>query len=287
MSDVALVASLADIADRYDAIFCDVWGVVHNGREAFAPACDALRALKASGKPVLLLTNAPRPRDAVVRSLARLGVDKRVYDAVVTSGDSTRAEMARRAPGPVMHIGPDWDRSLYEGLDLAFATVEEAAFISCIGLTDEENETPEDYRSLLENALERSLDLVCANPDLVVRWGDRLMYCAGALAQLYEEMGGRAVYTGKPHEPIYRLACAELERVAGTPIARDRILAIGDGLGTDIAGANTAGLSALFVAGGIASDMARNGDGGLDIHRVGQILGERGLRADGVMEALR
>jgi len=268
---------------RYDVVLCDVWGVVYNGRQAFQPACAALQRFRASGGQVVLLTNAPRPRHPIPGQLARLGVPQDAWDRIVTSGDATRAMLAARAPGPMFKIGPEHDRELWEGLDLLQADLKSARFMAISGLRDDFNETPDDYRAVLEDARAAGLDLICANPDLTVRYGDRLIYCAGAVAQLYEDLGGRVLMAGKPHAPIYDLAFSEL----GPTVARDRVLAIGDGLNTDVAGANRQGLDVLFVAGGMHGAHFLDETGALALPRVAAALEEAGAWASYALPELR
>jgi HAD superfamily hydrolase (TIGR01459 family) len=275
-SDSRAIDGLADIADRYDAVLCDVWGVIHNGRESFGPACEALIRFQEQHGPVVLISNAPRPAVAVHDQLDSLGVPRAAWGGFVSSGDATRAILAARAPGPVFALGPDRDAPLYDGLGLEFAPLEEAAFIACTGLIDDTNETPEDYRSRLTDAARRRLPFVCANPDRVVQRGDRLIPCAGALADLYAELGGEVIMVGKPFAPTYDLAVAEAARLAGRPLDRARILCIGDGVGTDVKGAEDQGLDCLFVTGGI-----HVGEGDAD-----EILAAAGTRAAYSLAAL-
>jgi len=238
--------------------------VIHNGREAFEAPCEALARWRRERGPVILISNSPRPASDVVHQLDALGVSRDVWSAFVTSGDATRVLLAARAPGPAWRIGPERDAPLYEGLGLAFSGPEAAAFIACTGPNDDEVETPEDYRGVLTEAAARGLDMICANPDLVVQRGERLIYCGGSLAALYETLGGRAIMAGKPHAPIYELALAEAERALGARPSRARVLAIGDGLATDMAGAAAQGLDALFIATGIHGEDFVLPDGSLD-----------------------
>src|SRR5262249_18493345 len=161
-----------------------------------------------------------------------LGVPRAAWSRVATSGDATRALLAERAPGPVFKLGPDRDWPLYDGLELAEAPLAEAAFICCTGPFDDETDEPEDYRECFVDGVARGLEMICANPDIVVQRGDKLIYCAGALAQLYESLGGKVLMAGKPYPAIYRLALAEAESRLGRPLARERVLCIGDGLPT-------------------------------------------------------
>lgn len=269
------LARLSDIADDYDALLCDAWGVIHNGVELFAGVEEALVKFRESRGPVIVLTNAPRPSSIIPAQLDRIGLSREAYDAVVTSGDATRAAIEKFLPAPAFRLGPDKDDKLYEGLDINFAPVDVAGFIACTGLFDDQHETPDDYRDLLGRAAARDLPMVCANPDIVVRWGGRLIYCAGALAEIYERLGGAVIYGGKPHAPIYDLAARKVDEAAGRPIGRKRILAIGDGAATDIAGANRNGFPALFVAheGGVHAGAAEQSS-------IAAALAKTGARAD-------
>jgi HAD superfamily hydrolase (TIGR01459 family) len=245
-------------------LLCDVWGVIHNGRESFPGPCAALARWRVERGPVILISNSPRPSAPVVEQLDGLGVPREAYSALVTSGDATRALLAARAPGPAWAIGPDRDWPLYEGLGLSFAGPDAAAFIACTGPIDDERETPDDYRASLARAAGRGLAMVCANPDRVVQRGDRLVYCGGALADLYESLGGEVVMAGKPHAPIYDVSLARIAELSGG-LDRARVLAIGDGIATDIAGANAQGLDALYVAAGIHAAEPLGPDVGLDL----------------------
>lgn len=266
MNSPHALPGLSTIVDRYDVLLCDVWGVIHNGRESWPAACDALVRYQAEGfGKVVLISNSPRPAADVVAQLDRLGVPRAAWSAFVTSGDATAAELARRAPGPAWPIGPERDATVYEGTGVVLSdTVEDAAFISCTGLIDDDVEGPEDYRARFEAAVERDLEMVCANPDIVVQKGSKLIYCGGALAQLYAAMGGRVTMAGKPHGPIYDRALKEAEALLGRNLDRSRVLTIGDGVVTDVLGANAQGLDCLFVASGIHGDAARGSDGRVD-----------------------
>ena len=229
---------------------------------------------------MVLISNSPRPSSDVALQLDALGVPRTAWSALVTSGDVTRNLLAARAPGPAWTIGPPRDATLYEGLGLDFAGPEAATFISCTGLADDEREAPDDYHDVLAAAAGRALEMICANPDKVVQRGDRLIWCAGALAELYESLGGRVTMAGKPFAPIYERCLAEVAALAGAPLEPSRVLAIGDGLATDIKGANTAGLPVLFVSGGIHGADVTGAAGGLDPARAEALLAARGLRAD-------
>jgi len=269
------IHGLSEIADDYDALLCDAWGVIHNGISLFEGVADALISFRERRGPVVILTNAPRPSSVIPAQLDRIGLSRRAYDSVVTSGDATRAAIETLLPRPVFRLGPDKDASLYAGLSVDFAPIETAGFIVCTGLFNDESETPADYADLLSEAAARQLPMVCANPDIVVRWGDRLVYCAGAVAEAYEQRGGEVVYGGKPYAPIYKLACTQLERAAGRPLDRRRILAVGDGVKTDIAGAERNGFHSLFIAG-----QGGVHEGAGDELSIAQSLNRAGVRAD-------
>jgi HAD superfamily hydrolase (TIGR01459 family) len=282
-----IITSLDAVADRYDAVFCDVWGVLHNGRAAYPAACEALQRFRRAGKHVILITNVPKPREPIPAQLDRAGVPRDAWDAIVTSGDATRVELAKRAPGPVFRIGPrDYDRTLWEGLDIAEAPLDGAKFIGISGL-NRDDETPADYADVLKQAKARDLDLICANPDIVVQHGDRLIWCAGAIARDYEAIGGHVIMAGKPHKPIYELARNELALLSGPPAIQEelRILCIGDGVVTDILGANAQGLDSLFVAAGIHGETLWT-DGALDPVKVDAALAAENARATYSMAAL-
>jgi HAD superfamily hydrolase (TIGR01459 family) len=254
-----LLSSLAAVLDGYDAILCDVWGVIHNGRKIYPGAATALSRARERGKIVILLTNVPKPRGPIPGQLDRIGFPRAAWDGIVTSGDAIRAELAKRAPGPMLKIGPAEDKPLWDGLGLTFSELQDARFIGISG-PNKVDETPADYADLLNLAWARDLEMLCANPDIVVQWGDRLIWCAGAIARDYAHLGGRVVMAGKPSPPIYELAYRELEERAGKKLPRERILAIGDGLATDVRGANDQGLDCLFIAGGMHGDHLKTGN---------------------------
>ena len=250
LSSFDIFDRFSTVAPRYDVVLCDVWGVVHNGLAAYAPACDALARFRARGGTVILITNAPRPASWVVHQLMRMGVPSAAYDGVTTSGDVTREVVAGR-DGTVFHIGPQRDVSIFDGLGIRFATVETAAYAVCTGLFDDTTETPDNYRGLLTAMRGRELFMLCANPDLVVERGGTRIYCAGTIADLYAAMDGEVLYAGKPYRPIYDAALAKAASVRGAAAPPARMLAIGDSLRTDIAGARALGMDGLFVSGGI------------------------------------
>ena len=247
MSFPRLISGLSEIAAQHDALICDVWGVVHDGRQHHPAAADALYRFKERHGPVVLLTNAPRVPAEVAEQCASYGLPPDCYDAIVSSGGAAREELIRRSAQrtlPLHYIGPERDLPMIQGLDVRRAPIAEAEVALAIGLRDDMVETPADYDRELAEMKARGLPMLCANPDLVVHRGDKLVYCAGALAANYEKLGGQVIYYGKPHRPIYDLALA----AAGHP---KHPLAVGDGLLTDIKGANAAGLEVLFIADGV------------------------------------
>lgn len=245
------IARLSDVLDRYDAIISDVWGVLHNGVVATPGAQQALAAARRAGKPVALLTNSPRLPPLVAQQLCDLGVIEPCYDALVSSGGVTRELLEREGAKPFFHIGPARDAGVFEGLLAQPAPLESAELVLCTGLFDDETETPEQYRPTLEAARARGLRLYCANPDLVVERGDRLIPCAGALADLYEKLGGSVIWVGKPKPLVYSRAREALEAVLSQPLATARVLCIGDAFRTDIAGANAEGHDVIMTLAGI------------------------------------
>lgn len=251
MTTLRFVEHLRDLVGGVDVVLSDIWGVVHNGLESFPEACEALHTFRAQGGTVILITNAPRPADSVQRQLRKLGVADDVYDAIVSSGDLTRKFVTGRLNQSMYLIGPERDSSIHRGLDARLAPLEQADYIVCSGLFDDETESPEDYREMMQQALARKLTMVCANPDIVVERGDRLIYCAGAIAELYRELGGDVVFYGKPHRPIYDEAIALAKAKRGSAPSLDRVLAIGDSVRTDLAGAQAYGIDCVFVTRGI------------------------------------
>ncbi|ABD86466.1 TIGR01459 family HAD-type hydrolase [Rhodopseudomonas palustris] len=272
MTILRFVEHLSELVADVDVVLSDIWGVVHNGLESFPDACAALKTARDQGRTVILITNAPRPADSVQRQLRKLGVADDNYDAIVSSGDLTRNYVAARNGQSVFWLGPERDNSIYRGLDAVFAPLDQADYIVCTGPFDDETESAEDYRVMMGEALARKLPLVCANPDIVVERGDRLVYCAGAIAELYRELGGEVIFYGKPHRPIYQRALAIAQALRGAPVPLDRVLAIGDSVRTDLAGAQRFGIDCLFVTRGIHA-AAFEGLDGLDALQVRELFG--------------
>jgi HAD superfamily hydrolase (TIGR01459 family) len=254
MTTLRFVERLRDLIDGVEVVLSDIWGVVHNGLESFPEACEALRTYRRQGGTVILITNAPRPADSVQRQLRKLRVADDTYDAIVSSGDLTRHYVADHPGRKVYWLGPERDNGIHRGLDPVLTPLEEADYIVCTGLLDDETETAEDYRAMMLKARDRGLPLICANPDIVVERGDRLIYCAGAIAELYRELGGEVIFYGKPHRPIYERAMQLAAERGSHEIKLNRVLAIGDSVRTDLAGAHGFGIDCLFVTRGIHSD---------------------------------
>jgi len=274
-----IARGLSEFDGRYDVVFCDVWGVVHNGQARYPAACEALQRFRAQGGTVILITNAPRPNPPILEQLEGLKVARDVFDDMVTSGDVTLAFIAERKDAPIYHIGPERDFTLFEishqqtGIMPRLVPLEEAAYVVVTGLYDDRAETVDDYAQRLDFMRARNLDLISANPDLVVHVGDQLIYCAGAIAQAYEERGGRVLQAGKPFAPIYERALAFAEKIRGTKVPRERILAIGDAMRTDVAGAVEFGIDALFVTKGIHREELHV-DGAIDLAAYSRFLSE-------------
>jgi HAD superfamily hydrolase (TIGR01459 family) len=242
---------LRDLTSGVDVILSDVWGVIHDGVHGFPEACKALQTFRAQGGTVIMITNAPRPADSVQRQLRKMEISDETYDAIVSSGDLTRNFVASRLEQPLLQIGPERDNPMFRGLDVKFTTLENAEYIVCTGPYDDEVETEENYRGMMEEALKRNLTFVCANPDMVVERGHRLITCAGAIAELYRSLGGEVIFYGKPHRPIYDRALELAAEKRGGTTPSNRILAIGDSVRTDLTGANLMGLDCLFLTRGI------------------------------------
>ncbi len=289
MSLPRLISGLSEIAPGHDALICDVWGVIHDGARHHPAAAEALSRFRRLRGPVILLTNAPRVPAEVAAQCASYGVPAGCYDAIVSSGGAARAELERRcagrtAPMPLYYIGPDRDLAMVEGLNVARAAIEEAEVALAIGLVDDATETPADYAGQLTAMRARKLVMLCANPDLVVHRGSRMVYCAGALAKAYEELGGEVVYYGKPYRPVYEAAlaaAAAAARAQGREPPK-KPLAVGDGLMTDVKGAVGAGLPVLFIADGIHGEEVAP----YTAQHMGKLFARYGTRAQWAARAL-
>ncbi len=248
MSAVLEIKSITQLPKTYAVWFLDIWGVLHNGVRPYSGAVDACQTFRAQGGRVVLVSNSPRPREVVALQLDAVGVPRDAYDAILTSGDVSRGLIAAHDGETVFHLGPERDLPVYRGLNVTLGDPGEARAVVCTGLFDDEVETPDDYRDCLAACHARGLEMICVNPDIKVERGGRIIYCAGALAQAYQEIGGKVLYAGKPHKPIYDAALRIAGEVCEGTIEAAKVLAIGDGAKTDIAGAIAAGIDAVYVA---------------------------------------
>ena len=288
-----ILDKLAEVSAQYDALFCDLWGCLHNGKAAFPQAVAALQSFRADGGTVVLLTNAPRPSWGIRSQLQHLGVPNNAFDLTVSSGDAAQAAMAAGDFGRrVYHIGPPKDLVFFEdengnSLDVEMVDLETAEGIICTGLFDDRSETPDDYRHTILTGVNRGLPMLCANPDIVVDVGETRIYCAGAIAEAYSEAGGDARYYGKPHAPIYVLARQKMASLLGREIPDSAILAVGDGIATDIPGALGEGIDALFVTGGLAAEETGTTDEQPDPEKLEKYLEKQSMSAPYAISYLR
>ena len=254
-----VIKSLGDVSDRYDALFVDLWGCVHNGVKAYSSANDSLKKYRAKGGKVVLVTNSPRPRSGVEKQLTKFGVDPEAWDFIATSGDSARMAMFQGVVGnKIYFIGTPYEENFFEALNvienpvnIERVSLDRAQGIVCTGPFNS-LENLDVYFSDFEFAKKRGLKFLCANPDIIVDRGSVREWCAGALAKMYADLGGESLYFGKPFRPIYELARKRLHS-SGFEINDKRILAIGDGITTDILGAEKEGIDSLFITGGLAA----------------------------------
>jgi HAD superfamily hydrolase (TIGR01459 family) len=286
LSEFPIISKLSSLAPRYDVIFSDVWGVVHNGLTPHEAAGEALTRFRAGGGIVVMISNAPRPAWSVVDQLNDIGVLPTAYDAIVTSGDVTR-RLALTMPDPkCFHIGALKDEPLFRDLNVQRVPLEEAAFSICSGFKDDETETVADYMDILKKLRSRNLPMICANPDLVVERGEKLILCAGALAEAYADMNGKVTHAGKPHLPIYEATFAKATSILGHEPAKSRILAIGDAIRTDVAGAKAFGVDSLFLSAGIHTKDLHGADGKLSSSRLEKFLSTQDLQPTATSEFL-
>jgi len=270
----AIITHAGDLLSRYEAVFCDVWGVMHNGRRAYAEAGEALARFRASGGTVILVSNAPIPASGVERVLEKTGVRRDAWDAIVSSGDIALRHIADKAYRRMHWVGPsERDYALYVRLPAPQVSLAEAEAIVCTGLKDDRNETVEDYRGLIEEGVARQLPFVCANPDLVVDVGSMRLMCAGSIAAEYERLGGDVFWAGKPHPAAYGTALRVAAELRGAEPALTRILAIGDAVRTDLAAAKGLGIDGLFVAAGIHTEDVL-AEGAIDPERLAALFAE-------------
>jgi HAD superfamily hydrolase (TIGR01450 family) len=273
--------NLTDLDDKYDVILSDVWGVLHNGVSAYKEAAVALAGMREAGKTVILITNSPRRKQGVVAQLETLGITSDSYDEVVTSGELTR-RLIEKAPKNVFFLGPDRDLQLLDGLDVERVDKDAAEAIVCTGFFDDEVEKPEDYKDILTEFSAKNLPFICANPDLIVERGERMIPCAGAIAAYYKKLGGEVFVAGKPHSPMYQTALEVAQSLRGD-VDPSRVIAVGDGVPTDVRGAVDYGLDLIFVAHGIHIKQYADGVG-IDDFRLAGFLAKEGVRPNYWME---
>lgn len=276
-----VIGGFRTLAPNYKLLLSDVWGVVHNGEVAYTAACSALKTAREKGATVILISNAPRPGVIVAKQIARWGVPADCYDTIVASGDVARTEMEARPDAKIFHLGPERDLPNYDGLPNKLVGEDECDLAVVTGPFNDEVEVAEDYRAMFEGFVKRGVLMLCANPDLVVERGDKLIVCAGALAQLYEQMGGRTIYAGKPYAPIYDLAFNTAAKLRGAAVKKEEALAIGDGARTDLKGAALQGIDCLFITGGIHAE-----DFSAEKNRAGEIFAEQAAWPVGMMHRL-
>ncbi len=284
---IPIAAGLSTLVEDVDLLLVDVWGVLHNGLAAHPAASDALQTFRARGGFVVLVSNAPRGAELVIPFLDRLGVPRAAYDGVVTSGDVARAVLARGEHKTLLYVGPDKDRSVFAGLPIRETGLEEATVALCTGLVDDETETPDDYAPMLAQCATRGLPMICANPDLVVERGAQLIWCAGAIAERYEAIGGRVTWTGKPHRAVYDAAFEIATLTRGRHVDRARVMAIGDAIRTDVAGARGIGVRSLMIADGIHAQELLGTDREIDAAKASRFFAAAATAPDAVMARLR
>ena len=269
---IQYLSGLSEVAPNYDVLLCDIWGVVHNGGSLFPYVIHALTSYREMGGTVVLVSNAPRPSISILEQLLKLNLPDSTYDLIETSGNVTQTLLKTNYQGAkIFHLGPERDLSLFQGVEVQKVSYDFADLIVCTGLKDDEKETPEDYRKILESLAKRQLVMLCANPDKVVERNGKLVYCAGALSDLYEELGGQTIILGKPYAPIYGAAIQRCETLRGQSIDHKRVLAIGDSVRTDLAGAAQQGFHMLFITAGIHAEELGTAENP-DPHKVQMLL---------------
>ena len=285
MTAPPIIDAAGDLLSRYKVLFCDVWGVVHDGRTAYQLGCAALTRFRESGGTVILVTNAPRTPQVVAEMLVNRDVPRDCYDAIVSSGGIALRQAMARGFRNVHHIGPDRDLDVFDGSRLERVAIDKADAIFCTGLIDDRNESGEDYRGRLADSARRGRHLICANPDLVVHTRGELLPCAGAIATVYEDLGGPVIWSGKPHKTAYDSALEHAAELRGQMIDKSDILAIGDAVRTDIAGAVQYGIEALFIGQGIHRETVMP-DGRIDQAELARLFADDAPRAVAAMETL-
>ena len=263
MKKPSLAENGQQLSAAYNIWLCDIWGVVHNGVAAHKKACEALAKHRENGGVVILITNAPRPKTDVIKQLKGLKVPDNCFDDIVSSGDVTRTLVSDHKGGKVFFLGPERDYGLKDGLPVEWSDIDQAEAVLCSGLYDDKNDTMDRYADMLAQMKQADLPMICANPDIVVQFGTRLIPCAGAIAAEYSKIGGKVLMAGKPFKPIYEITLARAAEITGQRIDRANVVAIGDGMNTDIKGARDFGLDVMFISGGIHDDEISE-DGNVD-----------------------
>ena len=252
------IASFENITNSYEVYFIDLWGVIHNGIKLFDNAIKVLKKLKDQNKKIILISNAPRTNKTVKKFLTNLKFDLDLINLLVTSGDVTRNYIQDHSNKNFYHLGPDKDKDLFDGINNIVEKHEEASEIICTGLIDEIGQNIQDYENFFLKLIENKKTFTCANPDEVVSGGDKIEFCAGALAKYYKKLGGTVKYFGKPYEEIYKFAKLRSEEEFNKKIDKTQILAVGDNLKTDIAGAQNFCIDSVLILNGIYKDFFRN-----------------------------
>jgi len=242
---------ITEIISKYKVILCDVWGVLHNGKDLFENAVESLLKYSKSGGYIVLITNAPRPSIDVIKQLNQMGLNKNCYNLIVSSGDVTRFWLQSLNKTLLYHLGPERDKSIFLDLDINFSNSKNCQSVLCTGLYNDETDVLDDYNDLLNLFLSKKIVMHCTNPDLTVIRGDKTILCAGSLAEYYANKGGQVKYFGKPFEYIYEFAIKEVNKNNNFKVKKSEILAIGDGLKTDILGAGNFGIDSFFIINGV------------------------------------
>jgi len=252
------IVKFQNIVDKYDLYFVDLWGVIHNGIKLFSNAIEVLKNLKIHNKKVILISNAPRTHETVKKFLKNLNFDLKLIDSLVTSGDVTKKYIQDNQDKKFCHLGPPKDNDLFQGIANLVDQKDVFDEIICTGLIDEIGQNISDYQRLFENWIGNKKIFICANPDEVVSRGDKIEFCAGALAKYYKKLGGKVKYFGKPYEAIYDFAYKQSQSQFDIVINKNKILAVGDNLKTDINGAQNFGIHSILILNGIYKDFFRD-----------------------------
>ena len=250
MNNPVFLSGLNKIYSKFDIFFVDLWGVVHNGIECYSEALKVLKNIK-KNKKIILISNAPRPSNSVQKFLNKIKFKRKLYNLLITSGDSTRHYLKALSKNKSFyHLGPKRDKSLFMDLGLKKSSINNADFVVCTGVNNNKDNLSK-YIPTLKKIKKKNLKMICANPDLIVHRGNRTEYCAGSIAKLYEKMGGKVKYFGKPYKYFYKYIYDLIKKKYRKNINKKKILVIGDNLNTDILGSNNFKVKNLFIAGGI------------------------------------